>query len=119
MRTFFLCLCACTVVLGMSLCVQAGAADGPLKRVSTVQSFSSRTYKVAFVPGKKAVVQVQGDGDTMLALVVLDHEGRRIAVSSKNEDKHTLRWMPATREPYQIKVYNRGGVPNRFRLRTN
>jgi hypothetical protein len=119
MRTFILFLFAGLIVVGTTLPVQAGAAKGPVKRVATVQGFGSVTLKVTFKPGQKAIVQVQGDGDTTLALVVLDRQGRRIGVSSKNVDKHILRWTPESNEPYQIKVYNRGGVPNRFLLRTN
>jgi hypothetical protein len=119
MRAFILSLCAGTVLLGTTLPVQAGADNGPLKRVATVQSFSSVTFKVAFTPDEKAVVVVQGDGDTTLAVVILDHKGRRVAASTKNVDKHTLRWTPDSDERYQIKVYNRGGVPNRFQLRSN
>jgi hypothetical protein len=119
MRTFILCLFSSVMLLGATLPAQAGASNGPMKRVATVQSFSSVTFKVAFAPGEKAVVLVQGDGDTTLALVVLDQQGKRIAVSTKKEDKHVLRWTPTGNETYRIKVYNRGGVPNRFRLRTN
>jgi hypothetical protein len=119
MRSLLLSLFAGTILLATTTSVEAGAANGPMKRVYTVQSFNSRTFRVEFAPDEKAVVLVQGDGDTTLAVVVLDHQGRRVAVSSKNIDKHVLRWTPTSEEPYQIKVYNRGGVPNRFRLRTN
>ncbi len=119
MRIFMNYLCTGTIFLGMTLSIQAGAEKGPLKRVSTVQGFSTVTFKVSFKPGERAVVVVQGDGDTTLAVVILDNEGRRVAASTKNVDRHLLRWTPDSEERYQIKVYNRGGVPNRFQLRTN
>jgi hypothetical protein len=119
MRSLFLFLFAGVILVGAALPTEAGAARGSLKRVATVQGFGSVTFKVAFKPGHKAVVVVQGDGDTTLALVVLNHQGHRVGVSSKNADKHVLRWTPDSSEPYQIKVFNRGGVPNRFLLRTN
>jgi hypothetical protein len=97
---------------------EAGAAKGVLKKVYTVQGFHVRTIKVAFTPDEPAVVTVQGDGDTALRLVVLDARGKRVA-GAKAGDKGRVRWTPTSSEPYRIKVYNRGGVPNRFLLRTN
>jgi hypothetical protein len=52
-------------------------------------------------------------------VVVLDPQGRRVAIDVKNADRPTARWTPATGGLYQVKVVNRGGVPNQFHLRTN
>jgi hypothetical protein len=119
MRSLIFCLFAGVVLLGTTVPAEAGASKGSIKRVATVQGFYSITYKVAFKPGKPAVVLVQGDGDTALSLVILDPQGKRVTSDSKNGDKPSVRWTPTTDEPYQIKIYNRGGVPNRFLLRTN
>jgi hypothetical protein len=52
-------------------------------------------------------------------LVVLDAQGKRVAIDSRNPDRPTVRWTPQATGVYQIKVFNRGGVPNRVALRTN
>src|SRR5262245_12913997 len=116
MRSHYL---AGLLVLLLGTSAFAGAARGPLKRTNTVQGFQTLTYKVRFEPGKPAVVVVQGDGDSPLVLVVVDAEGRRVAGDVKNNDRPGVRFTPSSNEPYSLKVSNRGGVPNRFVLRTN
>ncbi len=113
-----------TIVAGLLLAVLAlpgwaGAARGPVRRSATVQGFHTLTLRLAFQPGQPAVVQVQGDGDSPLAVVVLDAQGRRVALDTRNPDRPTVRWTATTGAAYQIKIVNRGGVPNRFLLRTN
>jgi hypothetical protein len=102
-----------------SLPVVAGAAKGPTRRSGTVQGFGSLSWRIAFQANKPAVVEVQGDGDSPLAVVVLDPAGKRVAIDTRNPDHPTARWTPATAGLYQIKVVNRGGVPNHFHLKTN
>jgi hypothetical protein len=118
MRRLFL-LVAAFVPLVLALPAEAGRVDGPMRPVRTVQGFHVWTFKVRFTPNQPATVTVQGDGDSPLSLVVLDAEGRRVAGDMRSGDRFQLRWVPTSAEPYQIKVHNRGGVPNRFRLTTN
>jgi hypothetical protein len=84
-----------------------------------VQGFRIVVYKVTFKPNQPAVVQIQGDGDTLLSVVVLDHQGKKVTSSPNASETATVKWKPTSEEPYQIKIYNRGGVPNRFMLKTN
>jgi hypothetical protein len=105
------------LMLGAS--VLAGSAKGPLKRTNTVQGFQTLTYKVRFEPGKPAVVIVQGDGDSPLILLIVDSEGKRVTADVKNIDRPAVKFTPTSAEPYFLKIRNRGGVPNRFLLRTN
>ncbi len=119
MRSLIFCLFVSVIVSVTTFPVHAGSVDGARKRVGTVQGFKVQTYKLAFNPGEPAIVRVQGDGDTELSLVILDPKGKRVAADSNSSDKLSVRWTPKNSEPYQIKIYNRGGVPNRFLLRTN
>jgi hypothetical protein len=110
---------AALLALAAAAPIQAGAAPKAVRHTGTVQGFHTMTFKVRFQAGQPAVVVVQGDGDTPLALVVLDAHGKRVAADAVNVDRPAVRWTPASAEPYQVKVVNRGGVPNRFLLRTN
>ena len=112
------------VVAGLlALCLAgpslAGPAKGPVRLVGLVQGFQSVSAKLTFQPGQPAVVKIEGDGDTALALVILDARGRRVAADTRKADQLTVRWTPRSREPYSIVVVNRGGVPNRFVMRSN
>jgi hypothetical protein len=109
-------LLVAVIPLMLPLPAHAGRALGPMRAVRTVQGFHTMTFKVRFTPGQPATVTVQGDGDTPLSLVVLDAQGRRVAGDTRPGDRFQLRWTPTSPELYQIKVSNRGGVPNRFRL---
>jgi hypothetical protein len=110
---------AALLLAGLALPAQAGATKGPVRKTYTVQGFHTLTVKVAFQAGKPATVQVQGDGDTPLGIVVLDADGKRVAVDGKNPDNPSARWVPTQQGTYRIKIVNRGGVPNRIILRTN
>jgi hypothetical protein len=116
MRTTLL---AALLVLTLGSPLFAGAVNGPRNRTNTVQGFHTMTYKIRFEPGKTAVVEVQGDGDSPLILVVVDPQGKRVVSDVKNNDRPKVRFTPTSQEPYSLKIMNRGGVPCSFRLRTN
>jgi hypothetical protein len=97
----------------------AGSPTGPVRRQHTVYGFHILTVKIAFQAGQPAVVRITGDGDTNLALGVFDSRGKSVGSDLRPTNCCAVRWMPASSEVYTIKVYNRGGVPNRFQLRTN
>lgn len=109
---------ACLILSGATV-AEAGRRAGPASKVFTVQGFRVLTVKVKFTPGQTASVSVVGDGDSPLALIVLDANGKRAAADTKNTDRFSVRWTADGDEPYRIKVYNRGGVPVRFSLKTN
>jgi hypothetical protein len=119
MRPILFCVAAAVLFAGAGRQAEAGAVKGAIKRVNTVQGFHVMTYKVTFEPGHLAVVTVQGDGDTALAVVILDAQGRRVAAGRKVGEVSRVRWTPASNGPYRIRIHNRGGVPNRFLLQTN
>jgi len=113
-------LLAVVLALGVSPAfAAAGAAPSPASRSTSVQGFHNVTYKITFAAGAPAVIRVTGDGDTQLALVVYDAAGKRVAADSRLNDVLIVRFTPAARGTYQVRVINRGGVPNRFSLKTN
>jgi len=107
------------LLAALSLPTLAGASRGPYRRTASIHGFHTLTLRVSFQPGRSALVQVQGDGDSPLSLSVLDARGRRVAGDSRNPDRPSVRFTPTEQGPYQIKVTNRGGVPNRVVVRTN
>jgi hypothetical protein len=106
-------------LLALAPAAEAGRLKGPASKVFVVQGFHSRTVKVQFRPNEPAAVEVIGDGDAPLAVVILTPDGKRVAADSRNTNRFELRWDARAAQPYQVKVYNRGGVPVRFRLRSN
>jgi hypothetical protein len=97
----------------------AGAVPGPVSRSHSVQGFHNVAYKVTFAAGAPATIRVTGDGDTRLSLVVFDANGRRVTSDTRANDVLSVRFTPARQQTYQVRVYNKGGVPNRFSLKTN
>ena len=110
-----------TVALALCLAGHAGAGPvrGAVNVTRTVQGFRALVFKTGFHPGQPAVVVVHGDGDTNLDLYVYDSQRRLVAKDTGPTDRCRVSWTPQGDEPYTIRVVNRGGVPNRFRLRTN
>jgi hypothetical protein len=113
-------LLACVLALGVAPALaEAGAVPKPASRSRSVQGFHNVTYKITFAAGAPATIRVAGDGDTRMALVVFDAGGRRVAADTRANDVLTVRFTPARQGTYQVRVINRGGVPNRFSLKTN
>ena len=108
-----------TCLLVIAAAAHAGRTSGPASKVFVVQGFKNHAVKVSYKPDQPASVQVIGDGDSPLAVAVFDADGGRVALDAKNTDRFLLRWTPAGGKPYTVKIYNRGGVPARFQLKTN
>jgi hypothetical protein len=107
------------LLVALVLPIRAGANNGPFRKTVTVQGFQSYTIRVSFQAGKPAQVQVEGDGDTPLSLVILDAQNRRVASDSRDPDRPSVRFTPTSQGTYKIKIINRGGVPNQVVVRTN
>lgn len=117
--TYFFRIAALALLLTVPVSSEAGRLKGPASKVFTVQGFHFVTLRVQFKPNEPAVVQVVGDGDAPLAVLILNSEGKWIASDSRNTDRFLLRWNATSGQPYQVRVYNKGGVPVRFRLSSN
>jgi hypothetical protein len=116
----------CTWIVRAAVCLlvlapatDAGRLKGPASKVFLVQGFRSLALTVQFKPNQPAIVRVIGDGDAPLAVVILGPDGKRITADTRNTDRFVLRWNAQSTQPYRVKVYNRGGVPVRFRLSSN
>jgi hypothetical protein len=108
-----------TLALVLATAADAGRSAGPASKVFLVQGFKALAIKVKFRGNEPAAVQVVGDGDSPLAVAVFDKDGARVVADTKNTDRFTVRWTPAEEQTFTVRVYNRGGVPNRFLLKTN
>lgn len=108
-----------SLALSLVSVAEAGRLAGPGSKVFTVQGFKNYSVKVKFHPDQPAVVSIDGDGDSPLAVAVFDPAGNRVAADGKSTDRFSVRWTPKSNEAHVIRVYNRGGVPVRFSLKTN
>ena len=96
-----------------------GAVGGPKYAVSTVRANSTDVYNISFRASELAIVTVVGDGDTDLDLYVYDSNGNLIDSDTDYTDNCVCTWTPRWTGNFRIKIVNRGGVYNRYILRTN
>lgn len=99
--------------------VPRGAVGGPKRSDTEVLAFSADRYNITFRGGEPAIVEVRGDGDTTLDVIVLDENGNLVRETSGPGDKCTVRWVPRWTGNFVIRVVNRGSVFNRYVLVTN
>jgi hypothetical protein len=98
---------------------RAQAVDGPIVHRDTVRAYRTDVYRTTFVGNEEAVISVSGDGDTDLDCYVYDANGNLIAYDDDGSDECYVSWTPRWTGEFLLKVVNRGGVYNRYVLRTN
>jgi hypothetical protein len=96
-----------------------GRIQGPAVDVETVSPFSSVYYTIRFRGSRRAVVGVRGDGDTDLDCYIYDSNNNLIVSDTDYTDSCLVRWVPAWTGPFRVRVRNRGGVYNTYRMATN
>lgn len=96
-----------------------GAVAGPIRHIDTVLARRTDIYNVAFRGGESAMLQISGDGDTDLDLIVKDEYGNVICVSDGAGDDESCRWTPQWTGNFRIEVRNLGSVWNRYRMWSN
>ena len=97
----------------------AGAVNGPKFADTKVNANSTDRFTINFRANERAVVYVEGDGDTDLDLFIYDENGNLIAQDIDNTDSCIAAWTPKWSGSFIIRVKNRGNVYNRYNLRTN
>ena len=117
MRTFI--LAAVAAVMGLSGVGFAGAVGGPRANTTRVNARATDVYTISFRGWETARITVAGDGDTDLDLYVYDEFGNLIAKDDDNTDYCVVSWTPRFTGPFTVRVVNRGGVYNQYRLTTN
>lgn len=112
-------LVAAVLVAGACAPSMAGAFGGPQYGRYRLGAKSTHTFTVAFRGGEWARVAISGDGDTDLDLYVFDEYGNRVAVDADYSDDCYVSWFMPRPGVFTIKVVNRGGVYNDYRLASN
>ena len=96
-----------------------GAVGGPKGTYDRVEAYDTDIYHVRFYGGESASVIVDGDGDTDLDLYIYDENGNLIDSDDDSSDYCYCSWKPKWTGTFKIKIKNRGGVYNRYSLKTN
>ena len=117
MRKFI--LAAVAAVLGVSGVGFAGAVGGPRVDNTRVNARATNPYTISFRGGESARITVAGDGDTDLDLYVYDEFGNLVASDDDLTDYCVVSFTPRFTGPFTVRVVNRGGVWNQYRLTTN
>ena len=117
MRKFI--LAAVAAVLGVGGVGFAGAVGGPKQSTTRVNARAADVYTISFRGGESARITVAGDGDTDLDLYVYDEFGNLVASDDDSTDYCVVGWTPRFTGPFTVRVVNRGGVYNQYRITTN
>lgn len=99
--------------------VTRGAKYG---RVHTSRRVNARSYYAFYITykgGEQAILSIIGDGDTDLDFYVYDMDGNLLGSDEDYTDQAYFVWTPRYNTRYRVKVVNRGGVYNVFRIITN
>ena len=100
--------------------VFAGAVGGPKSLLTTVDAFGTdRIQAIYFEAGEVAVVRVVGDGTSDLDMYVYDENGNLITKDDDASDDCVATFVPRWTGRFYVVVRNRGGIWNRYVLRTN
>lgn len=93
------------------------AATPPMRPIfsSNVQDI----YRITFVGGEPAIVDLRGSGATNLDLFVYAENGSIVCSSRHSSDRETCEWLPALTSAFLIEVRNLGSTANSYELWTN
>lgn len=110
---------AAALVLALSGAGGAGEKGGPKGGSHIVGGERTHWFEMTFEGSESALIIVSGDGDTDLDLYVYDEFGNEVASDNDWTDQCLVSWTPIWTGKFTIKVVNRGGRANLYRLRTN
>lgn len=96
-----------------------GRAGGPKVSTARLLAGGVHRYGEAFDPARVAVVYVEGDGDSSLALTVRDAAGGQTCAEAGPGDIKICSWTPRAGGAYRIEIANRGLVDDRYAIATN
>ena len=96
-----------------------GRAGGPKVSTARLGAGGVHRYGEAFDPARPAVVYVEGDGDSDLALTVRDAAGSATCAQAGPGDIKICSWTPRAGGAYRIEIANRGVVDDRYAFATN
>ena len=116
-RTFFAALLVGTLFFQMSPSLHAEPLGGEVDANYSVEAYDTDRFLVTFNDLEKAVIFVQGDGDTDLDLYVYDSVGNLVASDTDETDTCFVTFTPPIGQPYTIEVRNLGDVYNAYELK--
>ncbi|MEQ8784887.1 MAG: hypothetical protein RIC55_01250 [Pirellulaceae bacterium] len=96
--------------------IQASPLSGSWCRASTVYAGNYQNYTEYFRAGERAVIELQGDGDTDLDVYVYDEYGNLIVSDTAWGDYAAVSFVPSWSGRFTIKVVNRGHVYNNYTI---
>lgn len=99
--------------------VSAGDITGPNYHRDAVGARTIDSYNIVFQGGRRADIQISGDGDTDLDLHVFDQYGNEVCSSTSRYDDEECSFYPSRTSEYSVKVANLGRVYNEYLLATN
>jgi hypothetical protein len=104
-----------------SLVGSAQAASAPAVpdwKVDRVSAHSTNLFNVQIWEGETTEIQINGDGDTDLDLIVYDGRGREVGRSDSYSDSESVSITAAYNDVLTVKVINLGSVYNEFVIST-
>lgn len=93
-----------------------GATRGPGVHGDTVLAGRNDVYSLTFHGGEVARVGVVGDHSTDLDLYVYDENGNQVCADDDYTDVMYCSWTPRWTGSFTVKIVNRGGVYNDYRM---
>ena len=121
MRRVLMSLAVCgalATLFGTARQAQAGSPD-PGMSSHLVPAWGQHLFRATFYGGETARVLVRGDRSSDLDLYVYDENGHLVASDTDLTDQCLVSFTPRWTGLFYIKIVNRGGVANLYRLLTN
>src|SRR6478752_3301712 len=75
-----------------------------------VLPYRTDVYRLTFVGGEAAMIDVEGDGSTDLDCRVYDANGNLVDSDLDGTDYCVLRWVPRRTGTFRLEVRNLGGI---------
>ncbi len=96
-----------------------GRSGGPKVSTARLLAGGVHRYGAVFGADQPAVVYVEGDGDSNLALTVRDASGAATCTDGGPGDVKICTWTPRATAAFRIEIANRGAVDDRYAFATN
>jgi hypothetical protein len=94
----------------------AGPVGGPKWDFRAVDAYSTVFYNEYFEGGEVIRIDLRGDGDTDLDLLVYDENGIEVASGTGYSDMESVAFVPRWTGRFRVEVKNLGSVYNQYRI---
>ncbi|MDX1948011.1 MAG: hypothetical protein SFU86_21610 [Pirellulaceae bacterium] len=103
-------------VLALVPMVNADPVGGGVCRDATAYAHGTRDFDIVLHGGEVTVFTLSGDGDSDLDLYIYDENGNLIGSDTGYSDEARVAIRPYWTGHFTIRVVNRGGILNNFRV---